>query len=591
VLRYLRVTNFAILSDVTVELGEGLAVLTGETGAGKSLIVEAVNLLRGGRASADIPRAGAQEAVVEAIFEIPDDLRARIRGVLTTAGLPLAGDDDGATEVADVVVRRVIQRGGKSRTYVNGALTTAGRLAELGAMLVDLSGQHQHQGLVDPARHREILDAFAGETAVVAEMTAAWIELADIDRQLAELNGDERARADRADYLRFQVDELEAAAPEAGEDERLAADRVRLGAVEELGTGARTAVTAICGDDGGSGDAEGAIDKLAIAVRELDRIARVDAALEPTLRQLQEARVLADDAASELRRYADRLEGDPERLAWLDDRLETLRRLCRKHGGSLADVMARGLELRVELDGLINRETRMGELDGARAKALARAERAAAAVTQSRMRAAKRLEREVAKSLAQLGMGAARLDVAIDKRPLGPHGADNVELMLSANKGEERRPLARVASGGELSRIMLALKLALRRADEVATYVFDEVDSGIGGATAQAVGALIRAVGDHRQVLCVTHLPQIAAYADAHYHVEKVEVGGRTETLVKRLNAAARKDELARMLGGAATARARAHAAELLDVTKRGRDGSPEPAVRRRRSDSAHAGS
>ncbi|MBZ0235303.1 MAG: DNA repair protein RecN, partial [Deltaproteobacteria bacterium] len=202
---------------------------------------------------------------------------------------------------------------------------------------------------------------------------------------------------------------------------------------------------------------------------------------------------------------------------------------------------------------------------------LARAERAAAAVTQSRTRAAKRLEREVAKALGQLGMSAARLEVAIEPRReprLGPHGVDDVELMLAANKGEERRPLARVASGGELSRIMLALKLALRRADEVATYVFDEVDSGIGGATAQAVGALIRAVADHRQVLCVTHLPQIAAYADAHYHVEKVEVGGRTETLVKRLAAAARKDELARMLGGAATARARAHAAELLKSSR-----------------------
>ncbi len=579
-LRYLRVTNFAILSDVTVELGDGLNVLTGETGAGKSLIVEAVNLLRGGRASADIPRAGAQEAVVEAIFEIPEDLRARVRGVLVAAGLPLAGDDEAAAsagragDVSDVVVRRVIQKGGKSRTYVNGALTTAGRLAELGALLVDLSGQHQHQGLVDPARHREILDAFAAEPAVIAEMTAAWGELAGIDRQLAELSGDERARAERADYLRFQVDELEAAAPEAGEDERLGAERTRLGAVEELGTGARSAVAAICGDDG---DALGAVDKLAIAARELDRIARVDASLEPTLRQLQEARVLADDAAAELRRYADRLEGDPERLAWLDDRIEALRRLCRKHGGSLADVIARGAELRAELDGLSNRETRLGELEAARGKALARAERAAAAVTQSRTRAAKRLEREVAKALGQLGMGAARFEVAIAARQVGPHGADDVELLLAANKGEERRPLARVASGGELSRIMLALKLALRRADEVATYVFDEVDSGIGGATAQAVGALIRAVADHRQVLCVTHLPQIAAYADAHYHVEKLEVGGRTETRVLRLSAAARKDELARMLGGAATTRARAHAAELLDQALRS---SPRPRVR-----------
>ncbi len=561
-LRYLRVTNFAILSDVTVEMGDGLSVLTGETGAGKSLIVEAVNLLRGGRASADIPRAGAQEAVVEAIFEIPDDLRARVRGVIVAAGLPLAGNDEAATDVTEVVVRRVIQRGGRSRTYINGALTTAGRLAELGGLLVDLSGQHQHQGLVDPARHREILDAFAAEPAVTGEMSAAWAELAELDRQLAELGGDERARADRADYLRYQLDELDAAALEAGEDERLVAHRARLGAVAELDVGTRAAVESLYGDDG-------AVDRLAAAARELDKLARIDAMLEPTLRQIHEARVLAEDAAGELRHYADRLEGDPQRLASIDDRLELVRRLCRKHGGTLAEVIARAVELRGELDGLDHRETRVGELEAGRARALIRAERSAAAVTHSRTRAAARLMREVAKSLAELGMGTARVAVAITARPLGVHGADDVELLLSANKGEEARPLARVASGGELSRIMLALKLTLRRAEEVATYVFDEVDAGIGGATAHAVGALIRAVADHRQVLCVTHLPQIAAYADAHYHVEKVEVGGRTETVVKKLGAAARKDELARMLGGAATARARAHAAELLDTAGR----------------------
>lgn len=583
-LRYLRVTNFAILSDVTVELGPGLAVLTGETGAGKSLIVEAVNLLRGGRASADIPRAGAAEAAVEAIFEVPADLRPRVGGVLTAAGLPLSSDDDGPgspgagdgpPEVAEVVVRRVIQRGGRSRTYVNGALTTAGRLAELGGLLVDLSGQHQHQGLVDPARHREILDAFAGEPAITGEMTAAWAALAEVDRALAELSGDERERADRVDFLRFCVDELDGAELEAGEDERLAAERARLVAVEDLTAGARAAVAALAGDDDG-GDRPGAVDGLAAAARELDRVVRVDASLEPARRQLVEARVLAEDAAAELRRYADHLEGDPERLAWIDDRLELVRRLCRKHGGTLAEVLERGAALRAELDSLDHRETRLGELEAARATALARAEQAAAALHRSRRKAATRLEREVHRALAELGMGAARLEVALAPRGLGPHGADEVELMLCANKGEERRPLARVASGGELSRIMLALKLALRRADEVATYVFDEVDSGIGGATAHAVGALIRAVADHRQVLCVTHLPQIAAYADAHYHVEKVEVAGRTETLVKRLGAAARKDELARMLGGAATARARAHAAELLDTAGR-RDGAAVP--------------
>jgi DNA repair protein RecN (Recombination protein N) len=550
-LRYLRVTNFAILSDVAVELGDGLNVLTGETGAGKSLIVEAVNLLRGGRASADIPRAGASEAVVEAIFEVPEDLRARVAAVLAEVGAE--------SESEEVLVRRVIQKGGRSRTYVNGALTTATRLAELGALLVDLSGQHQHQGLVNAGRHREILDLFAGEPAIVAEMDAAWTALRAIEEQIGELGGDDRSRRERADYLRFQVEELDGARLEDGEDARLEIERVRLAAVDQLQAGARLAEELLYG-----GDASAA-DRLAAAAREIEKLVRLDPELEACARQIGEARVLADDAAATLRHYADRLEGDPERLAWIDDRLALLRRLLRKHGTTTAaDLIARATAMRTELDALEHRDERMGALEAQRTAARSRAEAAARGLTAARTRAARRLERDVGKALTELGMGAAKLSVRIDPGALGPHGADDVELMLAANKGEEARPLAKIASGGELSRIMLATKLVLRRADEVATYVFDEVDTGVGGATAVVVGKQIRAVAEHRQVLCVTHLPQIAAFADVHFHVEKHEVAGRTETAVKRLNAAARKDELARMLGGSATPRARAHAAEML---------------------------
>jgi DNA repair protein RecN (Recombination protein N) len=550
-LRHLRVTNFAILSDVALDLGDGLNVLTGETGAGKSLIVEAVNLLRGGRASADIPRAGATEAVVEAIFEIPPELRARIGAHLAASGCDV--DDE-------VVVRRVIQRGGRSRTWVNGALTTAGRLAELGALLVDLSGQHQHQGLVDPGRHRDILDLFGVDPALGAEMAAAWQAVATIDLQIAELGGDERARRDRAAYLRFQLDELDAARPEAGEEARLEAERIRLAAIDQLAGGARLAEELVYG-----GDAS-ASDRLAAAARELDRLARIDAALDGCARQIGEARALADDAAATLRHYADRLEGDPERLAWVDDRLSLLRRLTRKHGG--VDLCAHAEALRAELDALDHRDERLAALDDERVRARARAGEAAQALTAARSRAARRLEREVGAALVDLGMASARLGVRIAPRELGPGGADEVELMLASNKGEEARPLAKIASGGELSRIMLAAKLVLRRADQVATYVFDEVDSGIGGTTATVVGRQIRGVADDRQVLCVTHLPQIAAFADVHFHVEKHEARGRTETTVKKLTASARKEELARMLGGTATARARAHAAELLDEAR-----------------------
>jgi DNA repair protein RecN (Recombination protein N) len=561
VLRHLRVTNFAILSDVTVELGAGLGVLTGETGAGKSLIVEAVNLLRGGRASADIPRAGASEATVEAIIEVPIDLRARVLAVLEQAGLPLAADD--AVAGAEVVIRRVILRGGRSRTYVNGALTTAGRLAELGAWLIDLSGQHQHQGLVDPGRHRAILDAFADQPSLTSAMTTAWDALGQIDAQIAGLGGDDRQRAERADFVRFQLDELEGARLDAGEEPRLALERVRLLATEELRQGSRVAVTAL------DGDGNGALDGLAIATREVEKLARIDRGLEPVAQQLREAHVVADDAASALRRYVDRIDGDPERLAAIDDRLELLRRLRRKHAGS--DLIARASELRTELQTLVHRDAHLETLHQQRRAAYHAAEGAAAALTASRSAAGARLVHEVGAALTELGMAAARLDVRMQPAPLASHGADEIEMLLAANKGEDYKPLSKVASGGELSRIMLALKLALRRADEVATYVFDEVDAGIGGATAHAVGALIRAVADHRQVLCVTHLPQIAAYADAHYLVEKVEQAGRTETLVTRLGAGARKDELARMLGGSATTRAKAHAAELLAGTRRSR--------------------
>ena len=554
-LRHLRATNFAILSDVEVELGAGMNVLTGETGAGKSLIVEAVNLLRGGRASADIPRAGADEAVVEATVEVPEDLRARVGGVLDGAGLPNEG--------SEVFIRRVIQRGGRSRCYVNGALTTAARLAELGALLVDLSGQHQHQGLVDPGRHLEIIDLFAGDAAEVAAMHVAWAELRRCDDAVQALAGDEREREARIDYVRFQLDELDGAGLRSGEDAELEIERARLASVDQLQSATRCAEDLLYGGD------DSARDRVAASTREMERAVRTDPTLDGVVRQLGEIETLIDDVADELRNYADRLEGDPERLSYLDDRLALIRRLTRKHGGNLDEVIAKAADLRAELAALVGRDAKLTEAQATRAQAEGAAIAAAAVLTKLRAKAARKLEKEVGAALAELGMGAAKLTVVIEPRPLGTSGADRIELMLASNKGEDTRPLVKIASGGELSRIMLALKLALRSADEVATYVFDEVDSGIGGATAQVVGAQIRAVADHRQVLCVTHLPQIAAYADQHFHVEKTELGGRTETHVRKLTGTARKDELARMLGGHASSKAKAHAAELLAEAKR----------------------
>jgi DNA repair protein RecN (Recombination protein N) len=563
-LRHLRVTNFAILSDVSLDLGPGLTVLTGETGAGKSLIVDAVNLLRGGRASADIPRTGTDEAVVEAEFEVPADLRRRVEARLAEAGLP--DDGDGL-----VVVRRLIHRGGRSRVYVNGALTTAGRLAEIGELLVDLSGQHQHQGLVDARRHREILDEVARRPEVVAAMTGAWKKLEEIDAAIAA-HGD--GSADRADFLRFQLEELEAAGLSPGEDEALGREKTRLASIEKLEGGARaTRELLYDGDDS-------AVERLDAAARELDRLVSIDREgdkLGDAARAVGEARILVEDAATWVRAYADRLEAEPGRLEEIDDRLALLGRLKRKHGGSVDEVIARMAALRRELDGLDGAGERRAALEAEREAAARRAAECAGELTRSRREAARSLEREVGAALGQLGMGSASLAVAIEPRELGPHGADRVELMLCANRGEEPKPLSKVASGGELSRIMLALKLILRRADPVATYVFDEVDAGVGGATAEVVGQKIRAVAANRQVLCVTHLPQIAALADRHYRVSKAEIDGRTETAVVELAATARRDELARMLGGVVvTAEARAHAEAMLAAAA-GKPRRPRP--------------
>jgi DNA repair protein RecN (Recombination protein N) len=634
-LRHLRVTNFAILSDVAVDFGDGFNALTGETGAGKSLIVEAVNLLRGGRASADIPRAGADEAVVEAIFDVPADLAPGVREVLREAGLPAsmddAGDgvpdgvadgvpgadaseadtnvittgrdgegrgrgrgaaqhdtdadtdvdlgddagDDGAAGPLEILVRRVIQRGGRSRTYVNGALTTARRLAELGAWLVDLSGQHQHQGLVDARRHRAILDAFAGNQQLAADMRAAWERLRAAERAIEEAGGDAGAAQDRMDYLRFQLDELERAALQPGEDQALEQERGKLLSVDRLEAGTRKAETLIAGGDFAGGfssesSARGAVDLLARAHREIERLVEIDSTLGEVVRQIEEARVVADEAGASLRLYADRLEGNPERLAWIEDRLALIGRLVRKHGGSFETLLGRVDELRAELGALENRDARLAELERARLRAEKAALTAAVALTRARQEAADVLCQGVARYLGELGMAAATLSVRIDPRPLGPDGADHVELLLASNKGEDAKPLARIASGGELSRIMLALKLTLRRADEVATYVFDEVDSGIGGATAEVVGRQIRALADQRQVLCVTHLPQIVAFADRHFHVAKYEVEGRTETEVRSLGVRERREELARMLGGVKiTKSARAHAEAMLEAASK----------------------
>ncbi len=551
-LRHLRVTNFAILSDVSLELGPGFNALTGETGAGKSLIVEAVNLLRGGRASADIPRAGAKEAVVEAIFEVTELVRDAVATRLHTAGLPESDDE--------LLVRRVIHRGGRSRTYINGALTTASCLAEIGALMVDLSGQHQHQGLVDPKRHRATLDACADNKLPLQKMHDAYELLATRRKSLEAMQAADSDRAERLDYLRFQLDELSDANLSLGEDEELARERKLLASVDKVQSAADECEALLYGSD------NSAVDRLQQAAQALESTTELDDSLANFAQLVHEAHTLAEEAARSIQQYAANLDADPARLAEVDDRLALIRKLSRKHNASLEELVGKTEAIQSEVDQLDNHEERLSELRAELAAAESAANKAALALRKRRKKAASKLEDEVAPALAALGMGSARLIVHMEKsEQLGSCGGDRVEFLLAANTGETAKPLSRVASGGELSRIMLALKLVLRRADSVSCYVFDEVDTGIGGATAEVVGQQIRQVANERQVLCVTHLPQIAAFGDLHFHVSKREVDGRTETKVQRLTDKQRQAELARMVGGVkVSAQARAHAKAML---------------------------
>tara|TARA_R110002096_G_scaffold77896_9_gene183428 strand:+ start:9233 stop:10912 length:1680 start_codon:yes stop_codon:yes gene_type:complete len=557
-LRHLRVTNFAILSDVSIEFDHGFNALTGETGAGKSLIVEAVNLLRGGRASADIPRAGAEQAVVEAIFEVTEWIREPIRALLADSGLPLGEECED-----ELLVRRVIHKGGRSRTYINGALTTASRLADMGGYLVDLSGQHQHQGLVDPKRHRSILDSFADNAKPLAQMHEAYEKFSSARAALRELQSDESNRSERLDYLRFQLEELREAELVAGEDTELEKERSVLASVDKLHAAAAEVEDQLYGADGS------AVDRLNIAVRALEKGVGLDDSLADCAQLVGEARTLAEEAARSIQHYVGTLDADPDRLAAIDDRLDVIRRLTRKHACTLDALVTKVEDLESELHDLDTHDERLVELQKTVTATEKAAKKIAMSLRKRRKAAAGKLEGSVCPALAALGMPSATLICHFETSDLGAEGSDHVELLLAANKGETAKPLSRVASGGELSRIMLALKLVLRRADTVSSYVFDEVDTGIGGGIAEVVGEQIRQVANERQVLCVTHLPQIAAFADVHFHVSKSEADGRTETCVKRLTDKQRLAETARMVGGVkVSAQAKAHAKAMLAAAR-----------------------
>jgi DNA repair protein RecN (Recombination protein N) len=548
VLTLLRIGGFALIDELELPFGPGLTAITGETGAGKSILVEALGLLRGARAGADVIRTGRDEARVEAILELPGGSSTRARLVA-----------DGREVEEGLVVRRVIARGGRGRAHLGGGLATAADLGATVAGLIDIASQHDQQSLTDAESQLAILDAFAENQALRDEMAAAWAAKAVAGAALASLAADARARAEREDLLRFQLGELEAARPAPGEDEALAAERERLkGAERFFAATARGEETLYAGD--------GAVaERVAGVARELSPLAALDPALAPLAERLADAQAAIEDVARELGRYARSIRSDPARLGEVEERLFLLQRLCRKHGGTVADLAAKQAALRAELAELGSFEEGLATRQAAVATADARAAVAAEALGGSRRRAAGSLEKKVAAVLRELGFASARLPVTVEARELGPNGAERVRLLFAPNPGEEPRPLAKIASGGELSRVMLAVKQALARTDEVLTYVFDEVDAGVGGGTAEVIGRKLKRLAADRQVIVITHLPQVAAFADAHVRVSKTAARGKTRVEIVRLTDDERPAEIARMLAGSApSAQATAHAEEML---------------------------
>jgi DNA repair protein RecN (Recombination protein N) len=547
----LRIRNFALIENLALRLGPGLNVLTGETGAGKSIIVGALSLLLGERASADVVRSGADRAAIEGVFEV--GRRNAILRLLDERGIEV---DSGV-----VVLKREVVAEGRSRAWINGTPATASLLGELGALLVDLHGQHEHQTLLRRDEQRAILDAYAGSEPLAAEVAAAYRAAQEVRSQIAELEARRREVAQRADFLRFQVDEIEAAELVADEEDTLEEQIRRLSHAEEL-----ISLATALADSLTTGD-EALSSGLGALRRSLDQLVRIDPS-QVGLSELHDTAYYAlEELGSRLADYAGSVEHDPARLDAMRRRQDLIFRLCSKYGASVADVMAFGASARAELDLLEGAGGRFGALQRRESEMRTELERLAAELTRHRTEAAAALAGEVEAVLPELGMEGGRFRVAV--LPLtepGAAGAEEIEFRVSLNRGFEARPLAQVASGGELSRVMLAVKTILARLDAVPTLVFDEVDAGIGGRVALQVGEKMRSVAATHQVFAITHLPQIAARAHNHLHVRKRETGGRVATEVEELDARARVEEVARMLGGDSDSRVSLdHARELLE--------------------------
>jgi len=569
-LTHLHIRDFAIIDAVELELGRGLCVLTGETGAGKSILVDALQLAVGARAGSEVIRHDAARAEVTATFDLAQ----------TPAGLRALLEEQSIDLADELLVRRVITREGKSRAYLNGQAVPVQVLREVGEWLAEIHGQHEFQSLVRPAAQRDLLDRYAGAEAEAAEVARLHRLRVERSAALAALESAARERDDRLDLLKHQVQELEALALKSGELAALTEERTRLANSGRLAEGARGALELLY-------EAEDA-NAHALASRALSLL-RAAGQLDPKLAALQpsidSALISLGDAAQELTRYLDDLEADPVRQAELEQRLASIESLARKHRVPAELLPEKMAELQSEWQRLEQLDANLAALQGELAQAAKAWHGAARALSERRRKAAAQLSADITARMQTLGMAGGRFAVtlqSIETTASAAQGLEEIEFQVSANAGQPPRALGKVASGGELSRLSLAVQVALIRGNEAAQgvcMVFDEVDSGVGGAVAEIVGRELAALGARAQVLCVTHLPQVAALGDRHLRVAKLTDGATTRTQITSLEGPARTEEIARMLGGLAiTDKAREHAAEMLAAGRATRGSAPSDA-------------
>lgn len=565
----LRIRNLAIIEDVELSLGPGLNVLTGETGSGKSILVTALELALGGKGSGDLVRNGSAQAEVDALFEQLDaEQTAR-----ALAELDLDAELEGPIE--QLLVRRVVHQSGRSRAYVNGRLVTTAQLQRLAKGLADISSQHEHHTLTNPATHLAYLDAYAALGPYRSAMALGYEALRTAKAAVDELQQRSANRDVRVEQLRADVAELEAVRLVPGEEQSLAARAELLRNTETLLRLSGGACDLLYDRD------DSLMDQLSVARRHIADAAKFDNKLVAIETEIEAARQKLEDASRDLRRYVDSLCANPEELRQIDERTFALARIKRKYGGSLETATLHLSNAVRELDALLHLAESSAELTERFAAATSTAAMTARELSNRRKLAADNLGAAIGAELKSLGMGDARVlielsplngntgDLEIDGSRLCVTGLDRAEFLIAPNLGEQARPLAAVASGGELSRAMLAIKRVLAQIGPAGMYVFDEVDTGVGGAIAEVIGRKIQSVAQHRQVLCITHLPQIAVYADHHFQVRKSVVDDRTQTQVKLLTHVEQAEEVARMLGGIRiTKHTRAAAREMLKLAK-----------------------